>query len=627
MIIDEKAMLGMLDTAKKVCLLEPYLRYGEQLPPPSGLHFFKRRPPVGLMKIAGRVVRSGGEYVYAVSPLDRKSFECDLVCMTTLFSYHLPIVADVIGETREVWPRVPILVGGLAASHVPRFLDGSDVYIFTGYSAALDDEIPHYGEEYFRSDQCRVVTSRISNRSFAHYTSAGAERAWVNPNWKEWLRPHHKHLRLLDTALLASPPKHVLDVIRTAKDRGMTLHMGGAIDPRDVTDETLPLLAEATAVCPRLYLMLDAPEQEEDFELAVKRLLDVGVPKPSLSVFLLYAYKEEPDDAERRARRINALGLRIRPRAYVPLDWTSLHRDFRAPHWTPRLKRVFQSFWQRPVSSVSRSLQHGEDWRRSGAYVQKTTPKFYHPRPSADAVEKVKKFVILAVSRSGSTWLADLLDSHPDIVCYDEILSPWPDTAGNSVIRHIKMDGQESFFDYLDGVYGDTEAVAVGYKQVDKLSLMCRRTEEWKRYIVERNVSLICLTRRNLLNSVISSLAIAHGGYVHYLEPQRVDRARIHTSASDILDLMCKRFSRTEKLYKLFAPEGPPRLNVTYEQLLNEEGILDIIQDFLGVERRSLSSKLLKGNPYKQSDMLVHYDELAELIRRHEPDWEWMLTG
>src|SRR5688572_27130006 len=41
------------------------------------------------------------------------------------------------------------------------------------------------------------------------------------------------------------------------------------------------------------------------------------------------------------------------------------------------------------------------------------------PAPPAD----LRRFIVLSNPRSGSTWLIDLLNSHPDVVCFSELFA------------------------------------------------------------------------------------------------------------------------------------------------------------------------------------------------------------
>ncbi|WP_071675558.1 sulfotransferase [Nioella nitratireducens] len=117
------------------------------------------------------------------------------------------------------------------------------------------------------------------------------------------------------------------------------------------------------------------------------------------------------------------------------------------------------------------------------------------------------RFVILSAARSGTSLLADTLDSHPQIVCHGEIFHPDPewhirgDMAGWS--KEDKRALSKDRDNLLDRAFTQPGAKAVGFKMWQN-----QAPDISDRLLADESVRKIIFERRNKL-SQFSSTALA----------------------------------------------------------------------------------------------------------------------
>src|SRR2546430_282318 len=235
------------------------------------------------------------------------------------------------------------------------------------------------------------------------------------------------------------------------------------------------------------------------------------------------------------------------------------------------------------------------------------------------------KFIILCAARTGSTMLRYLLDSHPEIRCYGEIMAfevtpdRWsyevePVSRNESVVtvslrsaekearrrRKWLLDfyrgGPRQFLEEF-GLY-PPEAKAIGFKiKYDELILPGHAwLLQWLRD--HREVSVIHLLRENRLKRFISHMTATrvYGVYNITSEEERPATARISLTPAECLE----DFARTEARERLFREYfgDHATLETTYEAVVSNRGhIRERIGEFLNVAPAVLSTPTLKINP------------------------------
>jgi hypothetical protein len=229
--------------------------------------------------------------------------------------------------------------------------------------------------------------------------------------------------------------------------------------------------------------------------------------------------------------------------------------------------------------------------------------------------------------RSGTTFLRDLLQRHPELVVNGEILLPelWDGGWYDYLRKRIITDSTSLFPWRQSELFKEFTANLPGDKVVVDL-----KTEELE-LIPALNDSIygnpdhlfLILMRTNLLKQIVSELLMNHrielGDRVVHREyvPQKLV-LRVHPP--EILRLMRVKHAIQQKFRMLAKNSGCRYLEILYEDLQSNlrHNLLDEIQNFLGIARTSLSGTFVKQNPQPIAEIVENFSELAAEIKGSE---------
>ena len=235
------------------------------------------------------------------------------------------------------------------------------------------------------------------------------------------------------------------------------------------------------------------------------------------------------------------------------------------------------------------------------------------------------RFVVLSTQRSGSTWVVDMLTSHPRVVAYSELfmhggkgtprwgqekdLAYWQtyiaDKSGGRLARPVHL------WRYLGQARAERPGVdAIGFKLM--YSQLTRVAKPLTPALWLKRVRVIHLIRRNALDVVLSREAgEARRGVLHAREGQPVESVRVRLGTDDLLQRLTAHEQQVEGARTRFKRVGIPYTEVIYEDLVaNEKQGLDGLFRFLGVEPAPVSSSLQKVNPTSHEELIENYDEV-----------------
>lgn len=215
------------------------------------------------------------------------------------------------------------------------------------------------------------------------------------------------------------------------------------------------------------------------------------------------------------------------------------------------------------------------------------------------------RFAIVCLARTGSSHLVDMLDSHPRIRCFGEVL--------NSTHRGATNEGWIGDSDTPDAVT-HLERVLAGRDDATgfKLPINALRdhpdVEGWVRATPElrvlrlrrRNLLALLLSRRMLQVTLVSqSIYGSNGDRTVRIDPSRCLRALTRIEAEDAeLDALAG---------------GHPSLQLTFESL-NDPAELERAQTFLGVEPRPLQSRYERLRTRSFAETIENWDEITEAL-------------
>jgi LPS sulfotransferase NodH len=243
----------------------------------------------------------------------------------------------------------------------------------------------------------------------------------------------------------------------------------------------------------------------------------------------------------------------------------------------------------------------------------------------------IQPFVLLSTQRSGSTWAIDMLDSHPAVIAYSELLlegargtPQWGGTK-DLVFWNDYRDGEragrpdaprrELLFAYLDRVYEPRgQAGAIGFK------LMYGQFgafPELADYMRSRGLAVIHLIRENLIDILVSKETAVRRDVFHSRGGERLDEIRIRLEAGQLLKRLEAQGAEVQRARRAIADLGVRCMEVVYEDLMSDPGLFERLLAFLGVsaDPTALRSSLRKLNRASHEEIVENYGEVAAVLR------------
>lgn len=239
----------------------------------------------------------------------------------------------------------------------------------------------------------------------------------------------------------------------------------------------------------------------------------------------------------------------------------------------------------------------------------------------------VTRFAIVATQRTGSNWLMDLLNSHSQVLGYDELLTQ--NGKGYGVVGPKNW----LFFDaYYKQYMKKTDTIArsrwlIGYlnqlyaprNQVDAIGIklmydQIRHNPGVLPYIVAHRISLIHLIRENLLDIVISEAKLRASTHAHFFIGERVDNSAIFLP----IDWTVRRIKALDHYVtsaRLIIASLPVRhCEIIYEQLVAKPKLALSILNFLGIRPENLESKFQRINSRPTAERIINYTEVKNAL-------------
>lgn len=234
---------------------------------------------------------------------------------------------------------------------------------------------------------------------------------------------------------------------------------------------------------------------------------------------------------------------------------------------------------------------------------------------------KSRKFCILTTQRSGSTWLRELLDSHPKIRTFGEIFlwrdnHRWSDeyltsfydfSHAHSVMRPW------STIQYLDQLnHYPIEYNLIGFKLM--YNQLIPKPEIIAKFLADR-YKIVHLIRNNYLDTIISIENQKQNGLTHLTN--KVKTKSVYLNPDSLLK-QCTTQANKVKVARAFLKILPlPVLEISYESLCdNPPQILNTITEFLGVSSSGVEFKsvLTKISSSAYPDKISNYEDVKRLL-------------
>jgi LPS sulfotransferase NodH len=234
-------------------------------------------------------------------------------------------------------------------------------------------------------------------------------------------------------------------------------------------------------------------------------------------------------------------------------------------------------------------------------------------------------FVVLSITRSGSTWFISLLNGQPGVVAFEELFLDqivpekykWLTTGSPPRFHTIKHELGDSrtvqmrrYLELVRDHGGDSRAygfkLMLNYPTLGILGALARR-----RY------RLVCLVRDNLFEGAVSRLALQMTDDAHSAEPEDAG-ARLRLDPQMLVHQMRRRRFAIHGLHTAARVWPWPAQVVRYDDLVRDQlATLQPLLNMLGIEAAAVEapSTLIRRMRRPYRDILENADEVATAVQ------------
>jgi LPS sulfotransferase NodH len=231
------------------------------------------------------------------------------------------------------------------------------------------------------------------------------------------------------------------------------------------------------------------------------------------------------------------------------------------------------------------------------------------------------KFVVLTTSRTGSTWLIDLLnrggvEAHGELFLDQPRLTPplvgradykrfVDHYRGSRLLRSCGVAA------YLDSLYARPRPV--GFKLMYG---QLKRYPEIAVYLSARKIRILHLVRQNLLDVVISEELARITGASHVRADVAHEVPRVVLEPTNLLRRLERRRRAVAVVSRILKLSTCPFIEISYEGLLSGPTELKRIGAFIGVPFTTNlpTSKLFKRGSANHRESIANYEEVRNVI-------------
>jgi len=234
---------------------------------------------------------------------------------------------------------------------------------------------------------------------------------------------------------------------------------------------------------------------------------------------------------------------------------------------------------------------------------------------------------ILAEPRSGSTWLTETLNSHPQVNLLGELLNPrlFPEAAAFPGLNPERFSEP---LQYLDRKLGRTRDRYFGCKIL--LNHLNHISPSFTGLFLAAypDAYYVFLTRKNLVKSLVSAQIAEqsnrwqlHPGEEHPLTP-------IHIDPAWLKDRLGQRQALRNRVAAQLTAAGCRQIEIAYEDLFdNREDTIRRISEFLHLSGQDIRfSPKIKCTPTNLADIISNHAEVCQALEE-EPEYYSMLTS
>jgi hypothetical protein len=301
--------------------------------------YYTRFPPLGLLKISTYHKRRGDRVKLVRVRTDglwKPAKKPSRVYVTSLFTWSWRPVWKAVRFYKRQFPKTKVWLGGLYGSlmrdHASR--SGADV-VHDGVLKEAENLPPDYTlvPEW---DGSLIFSSRGCDNSCAFCAVPRLEGKLnsAKRSIKRLVHPRHTRIILLDNNFLQSP--HWRNICNELEELDKYVDFNQGLDARLITDEVAKRLSNIklqSGSTIKIRLAYDRRGAGPVVEKAIDRLERHGIRRRDVMVYVLYNYKNDPEDFFQNVRDVLNWGAVAYPMRYEPLNALRKNRHIDR-HWT-----------------------------------------------------------------------------------------------------------------------------------------------------------------------------------------------------------------------------------------------------------------------------------------------------
>jgi len=293
--------------------------------------YYTRFPPLGLLKIAS-YHRARGDEVRLVRGARAVGHEPDRVYVTSLYTWTWRAAWEAVRYYKARFPGAEVWLGGIYASLLPDHAAGSGAdVVWRGIFPEAEDLTPAYDlVPGWRATVLFASRGCIRRCPFCAVPRIEGPLGRVKYSVRDLVYPGHRKVVFFDNNILASPGWR--GIFEELVELGLKVDFNQGLDARLLGDEAAELLSRMR-VDPVVRLAYDDRGMGRAVGRAVRALEDHGVRGRRIMVYILYNFRDGPEDFLERVRDVLEWGAVAYPMRYEPLD--ALEKNgYVSPGWT-----------------------------------------------------------------------------------------------------------------------------------------------------------------------------------------------------------------------------------------------------------------------------------------------------
>ncbi len=314
---------------------------------------------IPLLKLSTFLKEQGSAISYAVGK-DEAAPRCERILLTTLFTFDWLESVEAIRYYQRRFPDAHFSVGGVYASLMPEHVaKHTGIRPVVGIVREVDECPPDYllfPLSAYGSTSHVFTTRGCPWRCQFCGTKAIEPEMRIIENWRGHFLPGGKRAVIHDNNILAHGDDHFSDVIEHMKAARIRFFFDNGLDCRLFESHHARELRRSSISSIRFAF--DEMDRDGYVQDAIGQCVRNAIPPSKITVFVLYNFRDEIEDALYRLDEVLKMGARPYAMRYTPLKWLNPSRTHVGEHWTLEDVRAFGEFVN---SGIMRRMTY-EEW-------------------------------------------------------------------------------------------------------------------------------------------------------------------------------------------------------------------------------------------------------------------------